>query len=447
MTKRKAKSENTYSIWLESASKLVPPYDYFAFAELANNSESLTNSSYHQLLLKALSQASMTNTNNITSAINEYKNRNVVNSAFSKSYTEYWNARSSSVSSTHLREESTSIINEVQDSIFSTIRKRIKATLASEDDASESSSSNNKNTSAEEFDIANHLNEGNTQFKLFTGSSLLNLDDERLTGLVDEEILQEIKVATDLPPFQLSEAATTLLAKIGESVPSSRKLRGIIRKNTGENNDFDLMEMYDINFIETLSNHYLNLMDSPSSPLLSTQLERTAAVNTTIIVLSNLFIDVNDVIGLKWYEVRTHMTENQKWDGVGFSINNKKLTPVLIEFSGGIKVNNNDTKENHDVVKLSSACKRSIDYITATTDLTVPVPEYVVRFYDAHIYFESVIKLDENFYVRRTYTVVPIPSRPALLQQFLAKTEDMYQWRNAVITLIKIVDEKQMHYH
>lgn len=73
MTKRKSKSENTYSIWLKSASKLDPPYDYFAFAELANNSEALTNSSYHQLLLKALSQANMANINNITSAINKYK--------------------------------------------------------------------------------------------------------------------------------------------------------------------------------------------------------------------------------------------------------------------------------------------------------------------------------------------------------------------------------------
>lgn len=188
-------------------------------------------------------------------------------------------------------------------------------------------------------------------------------------------------------------------------------------------------------------------MDSPSSPLLGTQLERTTAVNTTIIILSNLFIDVNDVIGFKWYEVRTHMTENRKWDGVGFSVNNKKLTPVLTEFSGGIKFNNTVTKENRDVFKLSSACQRSINYITATTDLTVPVPEYVVRFYDAHIYLESVIKLHEDFYVRRTYTAVPIPSRPALLQEFLAKTEDMYRWRNAVIALIKIVDEKQMHYH
>jgi hypothetical protein len=75
------------------------------------------------------------------------------------------------------------------------------------------------------------------------------------------------------------------------------------------------------------------------------------------------------------------MTEHQKWDGVGFSITNQKLTPVLIEFSGGIEFNNNDIKENHDVNKLASACKRSIEYITATTDLTVPMPEFIVRFY------------------------------------------------------------------
>lgn len=41
-------------------------------------------------------------------------------------------------------------------------------------------------------------------------------------------------------------------------------------------------------------------MDSPSSPLLGAQLERNAAANTTIIILNNLFIDVNDVIGFKW---------------------------------------------------------------------------------------------------------------------------------------------------
>lgn len=50
-----------------------------------------------------------------------------------------------------------------------------------------------------------------------------------------EEILHIIKVSTNLSPSKLSEAASTLMTKIGESVTSSRKLRGIIRKIMGEN--------------------------------------------------------------------------------------------------------------------------------------------------------------------------------------------------------------------
>jgi hypothetical protein len=55
--------------------------------------------------------------------------------------------------------------------------------------------------------------------------------------------------------------------------------------------------------------------------------------------------------------------------------------------------------------------------------------------------------LDQDLYVRRIYTVVPILTRSALLQEFLAQTGPMYQWQNAVITLIKMADEKQKHYH
>ncbi|KAG2232806.1 hypothetical protein INT48_008732, partial [Thamnidium elegans] len=51
-----------------------------------------------------------------------------------------------------------------------------------------------------------------------------------------------------------------------------------------------------------------------------------------------------------------------------------------------IEFNENGIKENHDVNKLPSACKRSIEYITTTTDLTVSVPEFVVRFYGTYSY-------------------------------------------------------------
>ncbi|KAI9331910.1 hypothetical protein BD770DRAFT_333487 [Pilaira anomala] len=127
------------------------------------------------------------------------------------------------------------------------------------------------------------------------------------------------------------------------------------------------------------------------------------------------------------YEVRTHLTKNQKWDGVGFNITDQKSAPILIEFSKRIDFNNHDTKENNDANNLSFPCKKSIDYITARTYLTLPVLEFVVRFYDSRIYFDSVIKLYEDLYIRRIYSLVPIPIRPALPQEFLAKAEDMYK--------------------
>jgi nicotinate-nucleotide pyrophosphorylase len=68
-------------------------------------------------------------------------------------------------------------------------------------------------------------------------------------------------------------------------------------------------------------------------------------------------------------------------DGVGFSIKDSKLTPILIEFSGGIKFNNTDSKEKRDVDRLASACIKSIEYTTAATDLTLPVLELIVRFH------------------------------------------------------------------
>lgn len=60
--------------------------------------------------------------------------------------------------------------------------------------------------------------------------------------------------------------------------------------------------------------------------------------------------------------------------------------------------------------------------------------------------FELIIKLGEDIHVRRMYAVVPIPTRPALLQTFLSKTAVMYQWRDAVINPFKIANKKQARY-
>ncbi|KAI9331911.1 hypothetical protein BD770DRAFT_403399 [Pilaira anomala] len=65
--------------------------------------------------------------------------------------------------------------------------------------------------------------------KCFQEPPLLNLDDEKLPGLLDTRILEEIKNGSNLDPYTFDEAATSLLDKIDQCVSSSIKLRKIIR--------------------------------------------------------------------------------------------------------------------------------------------------------------------------------------------------------------------------
>lgn len=69
---------------------------------------------------------------------------------------------------------------------------------------------------------------------------------------------------------------------------------------------------------------------------------------------------------------------------------NDKLTPVLVEFSGGIKFDTTEDKQNLGLNKLTTGSIKAIEYITATTSRSLPLPLYSVRFHDATIYFESI---------------------------------------------------------
>ncbi|KAL0143082.1 hypothetical protein V8B55DRAFT_1474129 [Mucor lusitanicus] len=86
----------------------------------------------------------------------------------------------------------------------------------------------------------------------------------------------------------------------------------IKRYNLPENERFDIFTHADLNFVETMGNHF------PSNPLLQPTLERTAAIHTTIALLNNLFLSANDKINFSWIEIETLLTQSTKWDGVGF---------------------------------------------------------------------------------------------------------------------------------
>lgn len=73
MRKRKFDKDETYNMWMSGANKLDPPYDYFSFTELANTSEMVTNSSYCNIMVKALAKASRVDTVLIIESINTFK--------------------------------------------------------------------------------------------------------------------------------------------------------------------------------------------------------------------------------------------------------------------------------------------------------------------------------------------------------------------------------------
>jgi hypothetical protein len=77
------------------------------------------------------------------------------------------------------------------------------------------------------------------------------------------------------------------------------------------------------------------------------------------------------------------MTNNVKWDGIGFTNDNMKLTPVLIEMSGGLKHNNVEKKECDDICKLVPGAIKAIEYTAATSNIKV-IPQFIVRVYGKH---------------------------------------------------------------
>lgn len=50
--------------------------------------------------------------------------------------------------------------------------------------------------------------------------------------------------------------------------------------------------------------------------------------------------------------LKAALTANTKWDGIALHLENDRINPVLVEFSGGINFNATSLKENSDESKL-----------------------------------------------------------------------------------------------
>lgn len=95
-------------------------------------------------------------------------------------------------------------------------------------------------------------------------------------------------------------------------------------------------------------------MESPNNPLNSKALERTAAACTRILIINQLFLADNDVIELGWLEREYYASSKTKWDGSLFKVDDRRISPGFIEFSGGANDATAVEKERRDIIKLYS---------------------------------------------------------------------------------------------
>ncbi|KAG1047790.1 hypothetical protein G6F43_009784 [Rhizopus delemar] len=190
---------------------------------------------------------------------------------------------------------------------------------------------------------------------------------------------------------------------------------------------------YDIGLIENLVKHFLDLIESPKNPLNSTILERSAAVQTSIVVTNQLFLAVNDIVELGWLEREYFGTSKTKWDGVLFKTGDHKLSPGFVEFSGGVNDATTPEKERCDVKKLYSMM---IDVMNGYPAKVKKQIFCISTKIENTMFFEELIVHEEvTFRIQHAAIIVPRAARE--LVKFTSEIPKLIGWKDAAVKQIE----------
>lgn len=89
-----------------------------------------------------------------------------------------------------------------------------------------------------------------------TGLKILYLDDDGVKTMMDQKLLQSLKLRTTLESQSLSSAATSLLVRLNQANIDFPVYRNIIKQfQLEENEAFNFFNHADLNFIKTIGNH------------------------------------------------------------------------------------------------------------------------------------------------------------------------------------------------
>lgn len=87
------------------------------------------------------------------------------------------------------------------------------------------------------------------------------------------------------------------------------------------------------------------------------------------------------------------VTGTTKYDGVAFTVKDNKITPVLVEFSGGVRFNSTDKKEQDDEKKMVGKILDILKYVEALKLTDYPIPQHYIRFFGRYfsVYYITYI--------------------------------------------------------
>ncbi|KAG1151266.1 hypothetical protein G6F37_004810 [Rhizopus arrhizus] len=197
--------------------------------------------------------------------------------------------------------------------------------------------------------------------------------------------------------------------------------------------DHDVISDYDIGLIENLVKHFLDLIESPKNPLNSTILERSAAVQTSIVVTNQLFLAVNDIVKLGWLEREYFGTNKTKWDGVLFKTGDHKVSLGFVEFSGGVNDTSTPEKERRDVKKLYSMMIDVMNGYPANVKKQIFCISTKI---ENTMFFEGLVVHEEVMF-RIQCAAIIVPRMIRQLVKFTSEILKLIGWKDAVVKQIE----------
>ncbi|KAI9336898.1 hypothetical protein BD770DRAFT_331990, partial [Pilaira anomala] len=223
-----------------------------------------------------------------------------------------------------------------------------------------------------------------------------------------EEEYGDIMSFSKIRDVDLTNDAAILIQSIKDiSAVSCRNIRNTLYKK-GFKQDYDPTNDYDLGITESLVKHFLDLVDSPKTPLNNRSLERSAAVHTSIVVTNQLFLSVNDIVELGWLEREYYRTSKTKWDGVLFKTDDHKVSPGFVEFSGGVNDSTSLEKEKSDILKLYNMMMN----VMSGYPPHIKKQMFCIRFYANTMFFEELVQYkDVMFRIEHVSLIIPTTAR------------------------------------